>query len=133
MSTDGDNGSIADRPSNDGTPQETILAGAPDGAPYADESSSGKDMGNAAAIAGYSDGGARGATPDVEGFASGATGSKDEVGSTAGNGAGNTSTSISGADPSRTIDQSSAVSGGSPGAEILEDDAEADQGGFKGA
>lgn len=115
-------GSIADRPANDGAPDETILAGAPDGAPYADGSSSGKDLGNAAAVAGYSDGGARPATPDVEGFTSGTPKGSDLGASTENNGAGNASTSLSGADPSRTIDQSAVGNTKNPGAEILADD-----------
>lgn len=133
MSPDNENqGGIGARTGTNESPQETVLAGAPDGAPYADESSAGKDLGNAAAQAGYSDGGARGATPDVEGFASGATGSKDEVISTAGNGGADNANPIVGADPSRNVDQSAPMSN-NPGGDVLEDDAMADQGGFKGA
>lgn len=129
--------SIADRPSNDGNP-ETILAGAPDGQPWADESAAGRDMGNAAAVAGYKDNGKPGVDPDVEGFIDGtdpgAVGTSDLGGSTSGNGPGNVSSNVAGVDPTHQVDQSSGVDNvGDPGASILEDDGEADQGGFKGA
>lgn len=125
---------LAERPSNDGNPDETILAGAPDGQPWSDESAAGKDMGNAAAIAGYKDDGSPGATPDVPGFASGASGSEIEPGSTSGNGPGNVSTNIDGAIPGQTQDRNETTGNEqNPGADVLEDDAEADQGGFKGA
>lgn len=131
-------GNMADRPSADGKPDETILAGAPDGQPWADESASGRDMGNAAAIAGYKDSGARGVDPDVPGFIDGAdpgaVGTSDLGGSTSGNGPGNVSTNIAGADPTRMVDQRSGVDNvGDPGASILEDDGIADQGGVKNA
>lgn len=131
-------GNLADRPAADGNADETILAGAPDGQPWADESAAGRDMGSAAANAGYKDSGARGVDPNVEGFIDGtdpgAAGTSDLGASTSGNGPGNISTNIAGADPTRMVDQSSSVDNvGNPGASILEDDAEADQGGFKGA
>lgn len=125
MSPDNENGnggSIADRPASDGSAESTILAGAPDGAPYADDSSAGKDLGNAAAIAGYSDGGARAATPDVEGFTSGTPKASDFGGSSSGNGAGNASNAASGVDPGRTVDQSTPRNIGNPGGEVLPDD-----------
>ena len=125
---------IAERPSNDGKPEETILAGAPDGQPWADDSAGGKDLGSAAANAGYEDGGARGVSPDVGGFVDpGAPGTSDLGTSTGTNGGGNGSNNLSGVDPTRTIDGSAVPNPGNAGSSILEDDGEADQGGFKGA
>ena len=115
--------SIAQRPSNDGNPADTILAGAPDGAPYAEDKSAGKDLGDAAPTAGYSDGGAPSTTPDVQGFATpGNPGTSDLGASTSGDGAGNGSTNLSGADPTRTIDQEPLGNTGNPGAEVLSDE-----------